>query len=502
MDCLSRGIAFPGGEVTGSGCLAKYQCKRRMLPESGDTLAPWVRCKFKDGDGRTITVSNDSSPEIHNTAVIKSFDFGLSDGLHCKVVIHDQRGSSLTDFMKNLLKDLNVATPVANKFIVEWGWTKSGCSTPMPSARSACHYMILDSIESNFVGGKFIHEITGTDLIKRSLEASVENSYGGVGQSAITLKEALRKLFTEEPAPYVSNIRFCRLEGGRVQDDVGFEYEKDGPKGPWFGNANDKLQTAIHWLSGHRTDRKRTFIPSYNGAHPDGEVIFWEDGKPKCLEESHWDQNCIGTYVVNGGKTSPVIEFNPKIRWDFSRLTSAGGQMSSETIQPTPQAKAQGRRDCPQLQRPVLIAGQVLSTPTTEVHKDNYGSNATNEAQKGHDEQARGMKLLHDPIEADLVIVGDPSLPTPGEGLLWRNLAIAYVNPYHHLPNNSINCGEWIANPVCNEILSNKAWFIKRCNHHIQDGSYTTTLGIYLTAPGIDVEPTAPLGASSTGIVV
>lgn len=496
-------LSFPAGEQTSSGCIAKYQCKQLMFPESGHTLSPWVRCRFKDGEGREITVSNDSSPAIQNTAVIKSFDFGLSDGLHCKVVIHDQRGSSLTDFMRNLLKDLKLATPESLKFIVEWGWTKSGCPTPLPSARSACHYMILDSIETNFIGGKFIHELTGTDLVKKVIEAGVDKIYGGEGQNAITLKEAIRKLFTEDPKPYIGKVSYCRLEGGTVQCDVGFEYEKDGPKGKWIANGNDKLQTAIHWLSGHRSDRNRTFIPSYNSTDSGGEIIFWEDSKPKCAETSAWEENCLGTYIVNGGKASSVIEFSPKIRWDFARLTCVGGQISSETINPTPQAKAQGRRDCAELQRPNCSgSGQTLSTPTTETHKDNYGKKATDEAQKGHDEQARGMKLLTDLIEADLVIVGDPSLPTPGEGLFLRNIAIAYINPYHHLPQTESSCGDWIVDPVCNEILSNKAWLIKRCNHHIQEGNYTTTLGIYLTTPGVDVEPTAPLGASDTGVVV
>lgn len=497
-------MSFPGGEEYSGNCYKKFSCKDQpiMLPEDSHTLSPWVRCMFKDGQGRMITVSNNSSPEIDNSAVIKSFDFGMSDGLHCKVVVHDQAGSALETFAKNLLKDYTKTDPSMLKFKVEWGWTKSGCPTPSPSTKSCLHYMILDSIETNFIGGKFIHEITGTDLISRVLEGGNEKIHGEDGRNEISLKEAIKKLFTEDPAPKISEVKFLRIENG-VCSEYNFEDCNSGdgsPKGKWPCKGMDKLQAALSWLGKYRTDRKRGVRPAYQSTSEGGVLIFWEDNKPKCNELPDWDSNCVGTYVVNGGKASSVIEFNPKIRWDFARMTCVGGNVPEGTIQAPeqPNQKTIGRPDCEKLVRPACEGmGQVSAIVTDENLKNTNGKEATTKANKGEDEQARAMKLLTDAIEADLVVVGDPTLPTPGEGLFLRNLSIVYINPFHLLKSES-SCGEWIVNPACNCVLSNKAWLIKRCNHHIQEGNYTTTIGIYLATPGVDIEPGAPWGGSDS----
>lgn len=505
--CQKRGISFPGGEGYDGNCYQKYACRGQaiMLPEDAHTLSPWVRCIFKDGEGRTITVSNNSSPEIDNSAVIKSFDFGMSDGLHCKVVIHDQAGSALETFAKNLLRDYSKIDPSMLKFQVEWGWTKAGCPTPAPSSRSCLHYMILDSIETNFVGGKFIHEITGTDLANRMLEGGVEKTYGEDG-NLMSLKEAIKQLFTEDPPPKISEVKFLRMENGTCTE---YDFEDDSkglasdgsPKGKWHAKGMDKLQAALSWLGQYRTDRKKGIRPAYQSTSEGGAIIFWEDNKPKCDEIPDWDSNCVGTYVVNGGKASSVIEFNPKIRWDFARMTCVGGNVPEATIQAPqmPQQKTIGRPDCEKLIRPACEGmGQLTAITVSENRKNENNKEASTKVVKAQDEQARAMKLLTDAIEADLVVIGDPALPTPGEGLFLRNLSIVYINPFHLLKSSS-ECGEWIVKPTCNAILSNKAWLIKRCNHHIQEGHYTTTIGIYLATPGVDLDPDSPWGGSDTG---
>ena len=106
-------------------------------------------------------------------------------------------------------------------------------------------------------------------------------------------------------------------------------------------------------------------------------------------------------------------------------------------------------------------------------------------------------------IRADMVIVGDPKFPTQADGVIYGLfISIVFVNPFHLIADEEEPCGEWMANPPCNEFLSNKNWLIERVNHKIQDGTYTTTLGLWLAAPGVDVKLDIQVGDSPTGDII
>jgi hypothetical protein len=505
MACLAA--SFPGGENDLEGCLASYASRGLKLPEEGHVLGPWVEVTF-EGSGSLITVGNDSSPNTSpaNVAVIKSFEFGYSDGLSVRVVIHDEQGGSFVKFMDNMLKHyvcLKDGSPATVRMKFSFGWTKSSCNSSLPPASSRCFYALCDSVETNFTGGKFIFELTGKDLCYRMFEGGTEQIYGGEGQNAIPITQAIQEYMTNGCPPNVSSVRFCKMEGGTCQKVKFEKYDFEGPSGKWVANGQDKLRVCMRWLEGYRTENQKAFIPQYNSLKPGGELIFWEDSKPKDVQtDDYWEKNCIGTYIVNGGKSSPVIEFNPKVRWDFGRLVSSGGASSSETVKPLdPDGSKTPGRDVPGLDsKSNPCAGHNVQTTPTETHKDNEGKNATKEKQKGDEESMRAMKILHDHVEADLVIVGDPTLLPPSEAMWTSNVAIVLVNPYF-ITQGGLNCGEWLAEPICNEVLSSKAWICKSICHKIEAGNFTTTIGVYLTAPGIDTPPGTPLGAWSKGWV-
>jgi hypothetical protein len=504
--CFDRRLSFPEGELfKAGGCFNKYACAQgTSLPEGGHTLSPWVRCVFSDGDGHLITVGNQSSPEINNTAVIKSFDFGMSDGLHCKIVIHDQQGSAFDIFVKNLVRDFSkLNTNEGFRMQAQWGWAKAGCPVATGASASCIHYLHVDSIESNFVAGKFIHEITAIDLVAKVFEGGVEKHYGSDDQN-ISLKDALRKLFTDDPPPKISKVKFLRFENKQLVEykfGGSDDEEGNGPKGKYHGRGRNKLEVGMSWIK-TTTDRGLGVKPVFDSLGKDPTIIFLEDPRPNCNQIKNWDSNCIGTYVVNSGKSSSVLEFNPRIRWDFSRLMNVGGNVPTNTIQDTKQQKMTGPDGCPELARTKNPgAGQVATISAGENEKNRLGKQASSSVSKAQAAQARTMRLIPDAIEADLVIIGNPVLPSVGEGLTAMNVSIVFINPFNLMPNGGSRCGDWTLgiNNVCNPILSNKAWFITRCNHHIQEGVYTTTLGISLAAPGIDIEPGANLGGSAEG---
>lgn len=512
--CSSKDGRKGGEDLVFSGDI----CDQKK-PEEGNVLGPWVAVEFEQS-GSIITVSNKSSPATNppHVAVIKSFEYGFTDGMSVKFVIQDQQGGSFVQFIDNMMKEwacLEKGNPATVRMKFQWGWVKSGCKSTYQESRSRCHYALITSCETSFTDGKFTTELTGHDTGWRMLEGGDEEIWGGEGEQAMCLKEALHKLFTEaKQFPNVAEFDIKKLEGGVIQD-AEFEYgcknensraeRIQGPPGKWVSNGQNKIQTAMRWLEGWRSWPKlRSWFPQYDSTVAEGRIVFWEDRRPKCgcYNDGYWDANCIGRYIVNGGKTSPVIEFNPQIRWDFGRLVSVGGTITDQHVGPMPPeggsygefggSKTPGRKDCKTLTRARQPgAGHTLGINPTANHENMHGSMAAQKTQEANEESFKALKVLHDEIRADLVIVGDPTLLPPDESR-QRNIHIKFVNPFHLM--GGTGCQDWTIQPPLNPALTNKAWLIDSVTHKIEAGNYTTTLHIYLTAPGKDGDVGQPMG--------
>jgi hypothetical protein len=479
-----------------AGCVPKYKAGPLKLPPEGHTLSPWVRLQLEKS-GALITVGNKSSPQNDHNAIIKAFEFGQTDGFTAKFTIHDQQGSSFVQFMKDLIKkweDLKVAAALTMK--VQWGWVRTGCPTPLPELSSPIHTMMPDHIECNFSQGKFMFDITAKDIPFRMLEGRTEKCWVEDGQK-LPLKKAIKAMMTnnKEP-PTVKDVKWQRISGGKPVE-IGFkEFGMEGPEDCWKPQGRDKLSCAKAWIENYPSDGDKGWTMAYDSVNQ--VIIFWEDGIPVCGECKPWDSNSIGTYIVNGGACSPVIEFNPRIRWNFADLLNDGGAVDAGTNygdEGRPGGKNKGDIQCDT--KAVIdknhTAGVNKNTTVDDTAKNLRG---TKEAQKKNDENAskdaKANRLLHHNIEADLVIVGDPTLLPPSEGIWIRNLAIVFINPFHIMKKGT--CGEWLAQPECNEVLSNKAWICKKITHKISPGHYTTTISVFLAASGVDLSTCEPIG--------
>ena len=501
----------PGGELNHPACLLEdgktkvdyvAGCAGGLrLPEEGSSLSPWVAITF-EGTGSTITVGNDSSPNTTptNVACIKSFEFGYSDGMTVKAIIQDEQGGSFVTFMEHIMKDfvcLEKGSPANVRMKFRFGWTKQTCSDPLPTASSGCFYALCDSVESSISHGIFTFEITAKDLCHRMLEGGTSLIKGAAGDKGMFVKDAVSAFLMKGESPNVASVKFLRIVKGERQPAAFKEKQKTGP---FLGNGDNKIAVVMSILKNYPSDKGKSWIPQYNSEEPGGEIIFWEDPKPDCneLNAFNFDQNCIGAYIVNGGKSSPVIDFSPKIRWDFSRLTSVGGGMGAEKVGGLPGKGAKNPGDdCPGLA--VRGAGQRFAAVAAEALKVINGALAGAVAFFGQMQQFKALKILHDNIEADLTIVGDPTIVSPSQGIWARNISIIVINPYFLTATGNSACGEWLAVPTCNEVLSNKAWLVKSITHRIEGGKYTTTIGVYLTAPGIDMPPGTGLGGWING---
>jgi hypothetical protein len=490
----------------GGGCKGGQK-----VPPEGNSLAPWVQIEF-EGSGSIITVGNESSPTTspQHVACIKSFEFGYSDGLTMRCVIHDEQGGSFVQFMKNLLTEyvcLKNGSPATVRMLFQFGWARAGCAGDMPVLMSPKFACLSDSVETNYAGGKFQFEITGKDLCFRMFEGGASQVYGGEGENGMKLKQAVEEFMTNGCPPNVNSVKFYRMEGGSPKPCPFKDGGIDGPKSKWQASGQDKLQAVLRWLSGHPTDRDKNWIPQYNSlSSAQDELIFWEDAKPTGVkDDGYWDANCIGTYLVNGSKESPVIEFNPKIRWDFARLTSNGGGMGDMKVNATGELGSRQRGTPGVDAKGQPCAGQNTQATMTEAQRELHGKEATVKAMESNAGAQRALKILHDNIEADLTIVGDPTILPPNEAMWAKNVTIVVLNSYFiRRLSDSPKRLEWdnlLEGTPCNKVLSNKGWICKSVSHRIEAGNYTTTIGVFLTAPGIDTPPGTPIGAWTGGWV-
>jgi hypothetical protein len=487
------------------GCIDKFTCNTGIkFPEEGYVLAPWVRVTIRRA-GVTISVGNKSSPENNHTACIKEFEYGYGDGFEARIVIHDEQGSNFVQFMYDLIKDIVCMTPTQITADVEFGWVKSNCPGGTPVKKSPKYYMSLDNITGNFVNGKFLFEVTARDLYIHAAETRIDHVFGS-DDNKIHLTDAITQMFTDPQwPPSVGGVEFLRYVDHKTVEPILFKHydgdKRKGPKSVWRCNNLSKMDAALSWLSEWVTDKEKSIIPTYDNTVPTNKIIFWEDRKPNCGEGLSWEDSCIGTYIVNGGKSSPVIEFTPKVRWDFMSLSSSSGNAGDVKPFPFKEGKEPGIKGCNTLSREGSPSAGVKKVASiSETSRNKLGKESMEESMRAQSKQMKALKLHHDIIEADLVIIGDPTLIQPSLGMWTRNVAIVFINPFHILPTGGNGCGEWlIVPPACNAVLSNKAWIVKSINHRITAGTFTTTLGVYLVAPGIDVEVYEPLGGLGSG---
>lgn len=501
------------------------ECKKKYgktaLPVEGHSLAPWVRITFTGnniGVINSITVGNKSDNE-YNTAVIKDFEFAGSDGLKIRVTIHDQKGGSFAKFMESLVKDSKCLKVANVRMKFEWGWARNNCKGNMAVSSAIPHYAIPKEIECNFSGGKFMFSILATDIGSRMLEGRTKDSEGDDG-NAIPFEDALTNIFINGCGPKISEVGFINKNGkegicwkvkdnlkhSNSDDDKCEESKKIGSKKGAIGvfnfNNKDKLQAANDMLSRPEgiTINDRSCTLMYDSTVPSGKIIIQEIKKPNPGDSNPWKELSIGkTYIVNGGKESPVLEFNPRINWSFYGLQSTGGEAgtnSSSSNQDGGEAKGDNRSKT--LVKPYIeCMGTEISGSIDRNVEDRERERAEVETMQSETQHEKGLKLLHSSIEADLVIIGDPTLPPPLE-IIQRVVGIIFINPYHIQKSNKI-CGKWITGPTCNEVLSNRAWFIKHVTHKISPGSYTTVLRLELLASGVDIECNDPLGGIGSG---
>jgi hypothetical protein len=477
------------------GCITKYACGGIISPVDGQSLAPWVRVQFASVNGHLVTVGNQSSPGVGNTAVIKGFQYGMSQkgGTGCTIEIFDEQGSSFERFMDRLNKNVEKDPQGVYTMVIQWGWTGAECgSGPGPGSLpvSAKNYFTIQNITAAYENGKIKFTIQGLDDMQRIFESRNEEVKGNDKQK-LPLKEAIRRLFQNNKPP-VNSVRFLRVTEGGTQE-WGFKASEGGFEGPqsvWEGDQQNALATARKWLAPFTTDRNKGVVAAWNSADNPPELIFWEDTLPGCNEGVQPCPRSIGTYIVNGGKCSSVISFNPSVQWNPQYVGKAGGNTGGPGS--AGGAKMDGFQDCK-----TFGTGTQTSLPPSRYAWDVHGpENMTEKSKEAAAAHERAGMTYHS-ITAEMRVQGDPTLSRPVE-IVGKTVAIVVINPYHLVAAGGSDLA-WLADPECNSVFSNKGWLIEGVSHDIREGSYVTTIKVALSAPGVEINAGQPVGGTGSG---
>lgn len=492
--------------------------------------APWVRVTFQDEEGEEITVGNESSPQTKNTAVIKSFNYsfkgstGQSGGCAVAVEIHDIRGGDFATFFDRLDKTRFNKVAENYKMRIQFGWVGVDCedntSTPVAGVNSSnilssikIHFLPL-FIGTNYEGGKIKFTIEGHDMMVRVMEESEDKAFGSEEPTdkAMSMRQAIINMFKERDI----DVEFSRLTDSGSLEPVGFmpgvNPEPDGlpPAGSYGGAISvykvqnkSPFRAAMEWLKDVGTyPDNRPLKPAWNNCKERPTLVFLEDSTPECDCE-YKPQLSKGTWIVNAGNNSPVISFNPNIKWVVNKGSPGGGGNV-----PGPEGGASTTTE--ENQNPkckdMLPGTGIASFPiTTENSEKQEGIKAVEKTAERNNNLTRAW-VTNSTIEAQLVVQGAPEFSCPTEICNGSTFSIIVVNPYHYGSEEgtpeaySNTCGDWsTGHPMVNPYFSNKGWVIMGVNHQIKEGSFQTTFDLMLPVPNSDIGKDNVVGCRGSG---
>ena len=491
-----------------AGCIADYYCSPLNKPgpagEQAESFSPFVWIKL--GDQEIITVGNKSHPSDPHTACIKSYEIGFVDTAEVHVEILDEAGGkfgALVDSAQKCAIKVGKGTIMEQKF----GWVYATCEGVKRTIESVVFKHTITKIETNFTEGKVRYKITGNAYDKVDFNSRKDKIFGEENKG-MKLEDAITQLCAQEPP---IQVQYCWREPDgkwKCGKHSWKGFGEGGPRAAWQSDNQNRIAVISKWLEPFRIDdgseRGKGVILLFDSTVPDKLYVVRDltpdPGESKTCGGSRSE---IGTFIVNGGKCSPVLEFNPTFEFlhGFSKFSVGGGTSGPGSTRSNFAEKVKLKK---QEVTHGPDAGLQQQLALTQQAWHTYGpKNAFKEmmtSQQAHMKANALIKLDYSSISADLVILGDPRNQfCDSTATIGRNIAIVAINPFTIRGESNGGCGGWLAEPGCNQVLSNKNWQVQGINHSIKEGSYTTTLKVMLTAGGIEVGVDDPLGGVGSG---
>lgn len=198
----------------------------------------------------------------------------------------------------------------------------------------------------------------------------------------------------------------------------------------------------------------------------------------------------LGTYVVNGGDFSPVIEFNPKITFVGAPRKFSGGQGGGGA---NIQAAVQQTNACDPQEESII--DQEVSSATTggqkivlngAVANDAWNKAPPKDLPKLQAQAAAGAlraeiaskPFLQGSITATMKVQGDPRLLW-SLNVIGSVLKIIFINPFSIASLGEPQFGgitDWLATPLINSVISDGYYLVQGADHDVVDGNWVTIL--------------------------
>jgi len=479
-------------------CLTDYSCSQNPIsPKNGDgaVFSPYVLLHFGEDE---ISVGNQSSENFSNHAAISSFQIGFSPGDGgCQAVfeIVDQGGVAYRQIIRGLNKTATNTKVESSQIYVDFGWTIKDCDgniekLTVESLTGKIIRLLLVELEQTFESGLVKLKVTLSNALIHTVPDTRHNdAIGGEGPNeSITLKNAIKILFTER-TPKFSGVKFLAKDETELQFTGGpANAAGDGPLKRWPCNQMNSLSICRNWLNEVRSKDGNGTIITYDSN--DDQIIIMED---PITEGCCSNPRNLGTYIVNGGNCSPVIEFMPAIKWPLGQMPGGGKVAGGATS-----GNNNTDEETPQNEQQVGVQGAI--SPTEDMAKAISPNEQAQELAKNHAANAKAnapFALNFWPIglQADLKIMGDPSY-SDFLKLIGGYVSIIVINPFRI--DEECRWGVALSESNCNSILSNKNWFILGVDHQIQGGNFTTTLKVSLIEPNRQAGADQSLGGCGT----
>ena len=474
-----------------------------------DSYAPFVKARFKDS-GVEITVGNESYEKRPNTAIIKSMEYGYMDKPQARLEIVDEAGGEFGFFVDSLRKcggQLRGKTMELN-----FGWVKSSCGgfgEQELITFDGWIQMILFEIEVAYGEGLIKYTLQGTALDVVTTNQREDETHG----PGMRLTDAIQRICASKGITVVfasvtaeGNVKAeTEWPQGLSADDAPWVWNvggTDGPKGSWQGDNNDVLSTIARWIEPYRTNDGAGMLMVFDSKNHE-RLYLWKNPKIdiECpnytisQRESNQSGNIVnqgdrrgslGTFIVNGGKCSPVLRFDPKI--NFISATggrSTGGTAGSAENNEQKKVYEEQKKDsiCPNEDN---NTGPQNNATITQHAKENYSPSLvhkeTLKSNMANIEANMFTEFNISPIQAELTTIGMPTDEFVNfEKFLYAPISIIVINPFFLRSTPQGECGDWswLASSGCNEALSDKRYLCQGVNHVIKEGSYITTLKVF-----------------------
>jgi len=538
---------IPPGFLRAANCLkgcvrTSAKGKGLFVPYDEPVLYPWVEA-WIPGENFRLSMGNTSSRE--NEAQIKSFNFGISNGLGVKIEVVDEAGGQFYKFFQRINYTNRAAADKMIRF--RWGYigqttqgeirnfksrstetpagggcgAAGGAGLPLPDPSdprmvSNEHTLFIQDIECQASSAscfKFI--INALDMHANAMGAVDNRTFGGE-KDPIFLTVAIKELFK----PYNIDVDFLEIDSTGNRRPLRFfvppntcpteaqqrKVEFCGPCGRWNVGNRPPLEAACAWMN-------ETFSKDGRGI-----IRFWEDipkGQKLVFARSTRDpinsfdeQRVLGTYIVNGAACSPVISFQPNYKFMYQQSMTGAVRPPGNAEMPNKnvgqkQAGLDPDKAPPSAMTNLTNAGISMMPNTGQRTWIWFLQDAAKYVLDAatHNNYAN---MVFTPIEAELKIQGNPAYEWPYMCNGYA-LSVVYLNPFRPKQTffGEFGDAEWFqGNPSkfglstdqCNPILTNCNWLIMGVSHDIRDGAYYTTIKVRLLTPGVDLPPNAPLG--------